>query len=64
MSQLRITLERSVIGYAQRQKDTVLSLGLRKINQTVVRPDNPAIRGMINRVTHLVSVEEIEDKGD
>jgi len=64
MSQLRITLERSVIGYAQRQKDTVLSLGLRRINQSIVRPDNPAIRGMINRVTHLVSVEEIEDKGD
>ena len=55
---LRITLVRSVIGYSQRQKDTVRALGLRRINQTVEQTDSPVIRGMISKVNHLVSVEE------
>ena len=55
---LTITLVKSPIGYSQRQKDTVRSLGLRKMNQTVERPDSPQLRGMINAVQHLVSVEE------
>jgi large subunit ribosomal protein L30 len=55
---LRITLVRSVIGYSQRQKDTVRALGLRRINQTVEQTDSPVIRGMISKVTHLVSIEE------
>lgn len=57
---LRITLMRSPIGYSVRQKRTALALGLRKIRQVVERPDNPAVRGMVNRIIHLVKVEEIE----
>lgn len=57
---LRIKLVRSPIGYSIRQKRTVAALGLRKLNQTVVRPDNPAVRGMVNRISHLVKVEELE----
>lgn len=56
---LQITLKRSVIGRPEDQRATVKTLGLRKIRQTVVHEDNPAIRGMINKVSHLVSVEEI-----
>jgi large subunit ribosomal protein L30 len=55
---LKITLVRSPIGYSVRQKRTVAALGLRKMNQTVEQADSPVIRGMINRVSHLVSVEE------
>jgi large subunit ribosomal protein L30 len=55
---LRITLVRSPIGYNIRQKRTVKALGLRRINQTVEQPDAPEIRGMINKVQHLVEVEE------
>ena len=55
---LRITLLRSPIGNTERNKATVRGLGLRRIRQTVVRPDNPAIRGMIFKVQHLVQVEE------
>lgn len=57
---LRIKLVKSPIGYSQRQKDTVRSLGLRKLHQVVEQPDNPALRGMIFKVKHLVSVEEVE----
>jgi large subunit ribosomal protein L30 len=56
--ELHITLTRSVIGRTQVQRDTVLALGLKKLNQTVVKADNVAIRGMINRVSHLITVEE------
>ncbi len=62
MSKLKITYTKSVIGYAKDQKETVFSLGLRKLNHSVVKPDNPAIRGMIFKVKHLVSVEEIPDE--
>jgi large subunit ribosomal protein L30 len=55
---LRITLQKSPIGYNQRQKDTVRALGLRRMNQTVEQVDSPVIRGMIAKVTHLVKVEE------
>jgi len=55
---IRITLVRSPIGYSERQKRTLVALGLRKINQTVEKADSDVIRGMINRVSHLVSVEE------
>ena len=56
---LRITLVRSPIGNTERQKATVRGLGLRRIRQTVVRPDNPAVRGMVFKVQHLVEVEEV-----
>ena len=55
---LKITLVRSTIGRLQVQKDTVRALGIRKMHQTVEHDDNQAIRGMVNRVTHLVKVEE------
>ncbi len=57
---LQITLVRSPIGYTKRQKDTVRALGLRRMQQAVVRPDNPAIRGMVAAIPHLVRMEEIE----
>lgn len=57
---LEITLTRSVIGRPQDQKVTVQTLGLRKMHQTVVQNDNPAIRGMVNKVSHLVTVKEID----
>ena len=55
---LRVTLVRSPIGYSLRQKRTVKALGLKKINQTVEQVDNPAVRGMIFAISHLVRVEE------
>jgi large subunit ribosomal protein L30 len=55
---IKVTLVKSLIGYPQRQKDTAHALGLRKINQTVEHADNPAVRGMIAKITHLVAVEE------
>jgi large subunit ribosomal protein L30 len=58
-NKLQITLTRSVIGRTQDQRETVKALGLRKLNQTVEQQDNPAIRGMINKVSHLVTVKEI-----
>lgn len=63
MAQLKVTYVKSSIGYAQTQKDTVRSLGLRKLNQSIIHEDSPAIRGMIFKVKHLVKVEEI-DGGD
>lgn len=57
---LQITLVRSPIGYNQRQKRTVRALGLRRLQQAVVRPDNPAVRGMVASIPHLVRVDEIE----
>ncbi len=57
-AQLTITLVRSPIGYPKRQKATLKALGLRKINQTVSRTDNEAVRGMVEKVSHLVVVDE------
>jgi len=57
-NKLEITLTRSVIGRTKDQRDTVKALGLRKMHQTVEQQDNPAIRGMINKVAHLVTVKE------
>lgn len=57
---LRIKYVKSAIGYNKRQKKTIEALGFRKLYQTVEHNDSPAIRGMINRVVHLVEVEEEE----
>lgn len=62
MTQLRITYKKSMIGYSRDQKQTMQSLGLRKINQTVLKPDNASIRGMLFKVRHLVTVEEVGDE--
>ena len=56
---LRITLVRSTIGRPADQGRTVASLGLRRLNATVERPDNPSIRGMVTKIRHLVEVEEL-----
>jgi len=56
---LKITLVKSTIGQKQNQKDTARALGLRKMNQTVVRPDNPQMRGMVFTIQHLIKVEEL-----
>jgi large subunit ribosomal protein L30 len=57
--QLRITLVRSTIGRPADQENSVRSLGLRKLNQSVVRNDDPSIRGIVNKISHLVTVEEV-----
>jgi len=57
---LRITLRKSTIGYEKSQKATARALGLRKLNASVIKTDTPAMRGMINKISHLVEVEEVE----
>lgn len=57
-NKLEITLTRSLIGRPKDQRVTVNTLGLRKMHQTVVHNDTPAMRGMINKVAHLVTVKE------
>ncbi|MEA3375472.1 MAG: 50S ribosomal protein L30 [Anaerolineae bacterium] len=56
---LRITLSKSPVGYRREQKRTVRALGLRRMHQTVELSDTPTIRGMVNKVSHLVTVEEV-----
>ena len=57
---LRVTYSTSSIGVEYDQKDTVRRLGLRKLGHTVELPDSPAVRGMLHKVRHLVTVEEVE----
>ncbi|MBZ0276894.1 MAG: 50S ribosomal protein L30 [Anaerolineae bacterium] len=57
---LRITLVKSPIGYEKSQGATARSLGLRRMNATVVHNDTPQIRGMVYKIRHLVTVEEVE----
>ncbi|MDP9118814.1 MAG: 50S ribosomal protein L30 [Actinomycetota bacterium] len=61
MTKLRVTQTRSVIDRPEDQKDTVRRLGLRRIRHTVVKEDRPDIRGMLAKVRHLVSVEEVAE---
>jgi large subunit ribosomal protein L30 len=56
---LKITQMRSTIGSQRNQRETLRSLGLRKIRQSVVREDTPQVRGMIATVRHLVTVDEV-----
>ncbi|MEW6572431.1 MAG: 50S ribosomal protein L30 [Bacillota bacterium] len=58
MSELRITLIKSIIGSNKRQRATVAALGFRRVNQTVVKEDSPVARGMLAKVRHLVRVEQ------
>jgi len=55
---LRVTLVKSPIGYNKSQKATVRALGLRRMNQTVEHNDSPAVRGMLNKIIHLIKIEE------
>lgn len=59
MAQLKITQVRSKIGAKQNHRDTLRTLGLRKIRQSVVREDTPVVRGLVHTVRHLVDVEEV-----
>lgn len=61
MKKLKITLVRSPIGYKYDQKETVKRLGLRRMNYTVIHKDTPQIRGMIEKVKHLLKVEVVEE---
>ena len=58
MSKLRVTWVKSGIGYEKSQKRTLAALGFHRLNQSVVHEDSSSIRGMINKVRHLVKVEE------
>ncbi|HLS36025.1 MAG TPA: 50S ribosomal protein L30 [Bacillota bacterium] len=57
---LEITLKRSMIGANKKQRNTINSLGLRSVNDVVVKEDSPSVRGMVNIVSHLVTVKEID----
>jgi large subunit ribosomal protein L30 len=57
---IRVTLIRSYIGRPEKQRQIVRGMGLGKVNRAVVLSDTPEIRGMVNKVKHLVSVEELE----
>ena len=61
-AKLKIKQKRSTIGRPLDQKKTIHALGLRKINQVVVRGNTPSIRGMVAKVRHLVDVQELEDE--
>lgn len=61
MANVKITLTKSPIGCPERQKRTVTGLGLRKMHHSVIQPANPQILGMIRKVSHLVTIEEVEE---
>ena len=58
-NELKIILKKSVIGSTKKIRATVIGLGLTKMNKTIIRKDTPEIRGMLNKVKHLVSIEEL-----
>ena len=60
MARLKVTQVRSEIGTKQNQRDSLRSLGLKRIGDVVVKEDRPEIRGMVSVVTHLVEVEEVD----
>ena len=60
MSQLKVTQKKSAIGGRQNQRDTLRTLGLKRIGDTVVKEDRPEVRGMVSTVAHLVTVEEVD----
>ena len=57
---LRITYVKSAIGYSERHKATIRTLGLRKLNQSVIYEDTPDVRGKLILVNHLVKIEEVQ----
>jgi large subunit ribosomal protein L30 len=59
---LRITWVKSGIGFSRRQKGTIRALGFRRLGDVVEQADTPVIRGMLDKVSHLVRVEQIKDK--
>lgn len=63
-NKLRITWVKSSIGYSRRQKGTIRALGLRRLGDVVEQADTAVIRGMVDKVSHLVQVEEIQGQVD
>ena len=63
MAQLKITWKKSCIGRPEKQRRIIQSLGLRRLNHSVIHSDSPTIRGMVSKVVHLVEVEQIESTG-
>jgi large subunit ribosomal protein L30 len=59
MTQLKVTQTKSTIGGTSQQRDSMRSLGLKRIGDVVVKEDRPEFRGMVNKVKHLVTVEEV-----
>jgi len=59
---IRIKLVRSLIGYPEKQRIVARGLGLRKLNSEVVRPNTPEIRGMVQKIIHVLKVEPMEEK--
>ncbi|HEY48519.1 MAG TPA: 50S ribosomal protein L30 [Dehalococcoidia bacterium] len=62
MIKLHITWKKSAIGYDRRQRMTLKALGFHSLNQTIVHGDTPVIRGMIDKVRHLVQVDEVAEE--
>ena len=60
MGRIKVTQTKSAIGGKQNQRDTLRSLGLKRIGDVVVKEDRPEIRGMVATVTHLITVEEVD----
>jgi large subunit ribosomal protein L30 len=60
VARLKITQVRSGIGFQRNQRNTLRSLGLKRMHDTVIQEDRPEIRGMVHTVTHLVTVEEVD----
>lgn len=58
MGKIKITQVRSSIGRSKKQKDTLIALGLRKMHQSVIKETSPQLMGMVNKVNHLIKVEE------
>ena len=61
MAKLKVTQVKSSIGTKHKHRESLRTLGLRKIRQTTVRDDTPQVRGLIHTVRHLVTVEEVDD---
>jgi large subunit ribosomal protein L30 len=59
MKKIKVTQIKSVIDRPKRQKDTIIALGIRKLNQSVIKEVTPQIEGMVRKVSHLVTVEEV-----
>ncbi len=60
-TRIRVTQRRSAIGRVRKQRLTLEALGIRRMHQSVIHNDTPQIRGMINKITHLIEVETVEE---
>ena len=60
MTKIKITQIKSAIGYRRQAKETLLALGIKKMNGSIIKINSPAIQGMINSIKHLVKVEDIK----